>query len=200
MNRAWLIVSKKEMTRVWKNWKMIPVTILKVLPQELLRYKTVEKDWYSAAIVWVNKKETNKEKWQKVKYSITVEFNNIDDNFLETYKSWSILDINLLEGVKEVNLVWTSKGKWFQWAMKRFHLRGWPKTRWSKFHRQVWALWNRKPRRVQKWRPHAWHMWYEKVTIKSVEIIDRIIENNEQLLILKGSVPGSYNSFIQIFA
>ena len=43
-------------------------------------------------------------------------------------------------------------------------------------------------------------MWYEKVTIKSVEIIDRIIENNEQLLILKGSVPGSYNSFIQIFA
>ncbi|HOG15022.1 MAG TPA: 50S ribosomal protein L3 [Candidatus Absconditabacterales bacterium] len=200
MNRAGLIVSKKEMTRVWKNGKMIPVTILKVLPQELLRYKTVEKDGYSAAIVGVNKKETNKEKGQKVKYSITVEFNNIDDNFLETYKSGSILDINLLEGVKEVNLVGTSKGKGFQGAMKRFHLRGGPKTRGSKFHRQVGALGNRKPRRVQKGRPHAGHMGYEKVTIKSVEIIDRIIENNEQLLILKGSVPGSYNSFIQIFA
>ena len=74
MNKAGLIVSKKEMTRVWKDWKMIPVTIVKVLPQELLRYKTTEKDWYSAVVVGVNKKETNKEKWQKVKYSMTVEF------------------------------------------------------------------------------------------------------------------------------
>lgn len=200
MNKAWLIVSKKEMTRVWKNWKMIPVTILKVLPQEVLRYKTIEKDWYSAAVVWVNKKETNSKKWQKTKYSMTIEFKNIDDSFLDTYKSWSVLDINLLEGIEEVNVVWTSKGKWFQWAMKRFHLKWWPKTHWSKFHRQVWSLWNRKPRRVQKWHPHAGRMWWERVTIKSVEIVDRITDNNEQLLLLKWSIPGSYNSFIQILA
>jgi large subunit ribosomal protein L3 len=200
MNKAGLIVSKKEMTRVWKDWKMIPVTIVKVLPQELLRYKTTEKDWYSAVVVGVNKKETNKEKWQKVKYSMTVEFKNIDDDFVNNYKSWSVLDINLLEGVNEINLVWTSKGKWFQWAMKRFHLKWWPKTRGSKFHRQVWSLWNRKPRRVQKWHPHAGRMWWERVTIKSVEIVDRITDNNEQLLLLKWSIPGSYNSFIQILA
>lgn len=60
MNKAGLIVSKKEMTRVWKDWKMIPVTIVKVLPQELLRYKTTEKDWYSAVVVGVNKKKQTK--------------------------------------------------------------------------------------------------------------------------------------------
>ncbi|MCK9467470.1 MAG: 50S ribosomal protein L3 [Candidatus Absconditabacterales bacterium] len=200
MNKAGLIVSKKEMTRVWKDGKMIPVTILKVLPQELLRYKTIEKDGYSAAVVGVNKKETNSKKGQKIKYSMTVEFKNIDDSFLDTYKSGAVLDLNLLEGIEELNLVGTSKGKGFQGAMKRFHLKGGPKTHGSKFHRQVGSLGNRKPRRVQKGHPHAGHMGSERVTIKSVEIIDRIIENNEQLLVLKGSVPGSYNSFIQIFA
>ncbi|HPC34132.1 MAG TPA: 50S ribosomal protein L3 [Candidatus Absconditabacterales bacterium] len=200
MNKAGLIVSKKEMTRVWKDGKMIPVTVVKVLPQELLRYKTTEKDGYSAVVVGVNKKETNKEKGQKVKYSMTVEFKNIDDDFVNNYKSGSVLDINLLEGVNEINLVGTSKGKGFQGAMKRFHLKGGPKTRGSKFHRQVGSLGNRKPRRVQKGHPHAGRMGGERVTIKSVEIVDRITDNNEQLLLLKGSIPGSYNSFIQILA
>ncbi|HRU49982.1 MAG TPA: 50S ribosomal protein L3 [Candidatus Absconditabacterales bacterium] len=200
MNKAGLIVSKKEMTRVWKDGKMIPVTVVKVLPQELLRYKTTEKDGYSAVVVGVNKKETNKEKGQKVKYSMTVEFKNIDDDFVNNYKSGSVLDINLLEGVNEINLIGTSKGKGFQGAMKRFHLKGGPKTRGSKFHRQVGSLGNRKPRRVQKGHPHAGRMGGERVTIKSVEIVDRITDNNEQLLLLKGSIPGSYNSFIQILA
>ena len=200
MKKAWLIVAKKEMTRVWENWKMIPVTIVKVLPQEVLRYKTAEKDWYSAAVIWVNKKELKKDKWQKVTYSMTIEFKNIDENFLNTYKSWSILDSNLLEGIEEVKVIGTSKGKGFQWIMKRFHSKWWPKTHGSKFHRHVWSLWNRKPRRVQKWHPHAWRMWWERVTVKSVKIIDKIQENNEQLLLLKGSIPGSYNSFIQILA
>ncbi len=200
MNRAWLIVAKKEMTRVWENWKMIPVTIVKVLPQEILRFKNQDKDGYLAAVIWVNKKDLKKDKWQKVKYSMTVEFKNIDEDFLATYKSWSSIDISLLEGVEEVSLIWTSKGKGFQWAMKRFHLKWWPKTHWSKFHRHVWSLGNRKPRRVNKWHPHAWRMGGEQTTIKNVQIIDKIIENGEQMLLLKGSIPGSYNSFIQILA
>jgi len=88
MNKAWLIVAKKEMTRVWDNWKMIPVTVVKVLPQEIVRFKNEEKDWYSAVVVWVNKKELNKDKGQKVKYSMTTEFKNIDDSFCNDYKSW----------------------------------------------------------------------------------------------------------------
>ena len=200
MNKAWLIVDKKEMTRIWDNWKMIPVTIVKVLPQEVLRFKTKDKDWYSAVVIWVNKKETEKAKWQKVTYSMTTEFKNIDDAFSDSYKAWTCLDMNLLEGVEEINLIGTSKGKGFQWVMKRFHASWWPKTHGSKFHRQVWSLWNRKPRRVQKWHPHAWHMWWEQVTIKNVKIIDRLQQDNEQLLLLKWSIPGSYNSFLKVIA
>lgn len=200
MNKAWLIVAKKEMTRIWENWKMIPVTVVKVLPQEVVRFKTQDKDWYSAVVVWVNKKELNKDKWQKVKYSMTTEFKNIDDSFVDTYKSWTIINIDLLEGIDEVSLVWTAKWKGFQWVMKRFHASWWPKTHGSKFHRQVWSLWNRKPRRVQKGHPHAWQMWWQQVTLKNIKIVDKFQENDEQLLLLKGSIPGSYNSFLKVIA
>ena len=200
MNKAWLIVAKKEMTRIWEDWKMIPVTIVKVLPQEVLRFKTEDKDWYSAVVIWVNKKEIEKAKWQKVTYSMTTEFKNIDDSFSNSYKAWTSLDMSLLEGVEEIDLVGTSKGKGFQWVMKRFHASWWPKTHGSKFHRQVWSLWNRKPRRVQKGHPHAWHMWGEQVTLKNIRIIDRVQQDGEQLLLLKWSIPGSYNSFIKVIA
>ena len=200
MNKAWLIVAKKEMTRIWEDWKMIPVTIVKVLPQEVLRFKTEDKDWYSAVVIWVNKKEVEKSKWQKVTYSMTTEFKNIDNTFSDSYKAWTSLDMSLLEGVEEIDLVGTSKGKGFQWVMKRFHASWWPKTHGSKFHRQVWSLWNRKPRRVQKWHPHAWHMGGEQVTLKNIRIIDRVQQDGEQLLLLKWSIPGSYNSFIKVIA
>jgi len=200
MNKAWLIVAKKEMTRIWEEWKMIPVTIVKVLPQEVLRFKTEDKDWYSAVVIWVNKKEVEKSKWQKVTYSMTTEFKNIDNTFSDSYKAWTSLDMSLLEGVEEIDLVGTSKGKGFQWVMKRFHASWWPKTHGSKFHRQVWSLWNRKPRRVQKWHPHAWHMGGEQVTLKNIRIIDRVQQDGEQLLLLKWSIPGSYNSFIKVIA
>ena len=200
MNKAWLIVAKKEMTRIWEEWKMIPVTIVKVLPQEVLRFKTEDKDWYSAVVIWVNKKEVEKSKWQKVTYSMTTEFKNIDNTFSDSYKAWTSLDMRLLEGVEEIDLVGTSKGKGFQWVMKRFHASWWPKTHGSKFHRQVWSLWNRKPRRVQKGHPHAWHMGGEQVTLKNIRIIDRVQQDGEQLLLLKWSIPGSYNSFIKVIA
>lgn len=200
MNKAWMIVAKKEMTRVWDDWKMISVTVVKLLPQEVLRFKTQDKDWYDAVVVWVNKKELKKEKGQKIKYSMTTEFKNIDESFSNDYKSWVAIDINLLEGVDVVTVMWTSKGKGFQWVMKRFHAKWWDKTHGSKFHRQIWSLWNRKPRRVQKGHPHAWRMWGDQKTLKNIKIIDKITENNEQLLLLKGSIPGSYNSFIKIFA
>lgn len=200
MNKAWLIVSKKEMTKIWQNGKFVPVTIVQIHPQEIIRFKTEEKDGYLAAVVWVDKKELKKDRWQKTQYSKTTEFRNIDENFVNEYKTWTNMDINLLEGVEMVNVQGISKGKGFQWVMKRFHAKWGPKTHGSKFHRQIWSLWNRKPRRVQKWHPHAGRMWGEQITLKNIKIIDKINNKDEQLLLLKWSIPGSYNWFIKLFA
>jgi ribosomal protein L3 len=58
MSTYGLVVQKKEMTRMWVNDKFASVTLLTVPTQEIVRYKTEEKDGYVAAVVGVGKKET----------------------------------------------------------------------------------------------------------------------------------------------
>ena len=193
MHTKWgLVVAKKEMTRLWIDGKMVPVTMVEILPQKIVRYKTVEKDGYQAAVVGVDEVETKKEKGQKLAYDMQAEF-DVDDAYVSSHEAGSVLDLNSMDGVKTVEVKWTSKWKWYQWAMKRFHLQWGPETHGSKFHRHIWSMWNRKPRRTMKNHPHAGHMWDETITLKHVEIIDSMKRDNEQILLVKWSLPGARN-------
>ncbi len=193
MHTKWgLVVAKKEMTRLWIDGKMVPVTMVEVLPQKIVRYKTVEKDGYQAAVIGVGEVETKKEKGQKLAYDMQTEF-DVDDAYVTSHEAGSILDLSSMDGVKTVEVKWTSKWKWYQWAMKRFHLQGGPETHGSKFHRHIWSMWNRKPRRTMKNHPHAGHMWDEAITLKHVQIIDSMKRDNEQILLVKWSLPGARN-------
>ena len=193
MHTKWgLVVAKKEMTRLWIDGKMVPVTMVEILPQKIVRYKTVEKDGYQAAVIGVDEVETKKEKGQKLAYDMQAEF-DVDDAYVASHEAGSVLDLSSMDGVQSVEVKWTSKWKWYQWAMKRFHLQGGPETHGSKFHRHIWSMWNRKPRRTMKNHPHAWHMWDETITLKHVQIIDSMKRDNEQILLVKWSLPGARN-------
>ena len=193
MHTKWgLVVAKKEMTRLWIDGKMVPVTMVEILPQKIVRYKTVEKDGYQAAVIGVDEVETKKEKGQKLAYDMQAEF-DVDDAYVSSHEAGSILDLSSMDGVKTVEVKWTSKWKWYQWAMKRFHLQWGPETHGSKFHRHIWSMWNRKPRRTMKNHPHAGHMWDETITLKHVQIIDSMKRDNEQILLVKWSLPGARN-------
>lgn len=197
MNNKWgIVVQKKEMTRVWSEDKQIPVTVVKVLQQEIVRYKNSDKDWYVSAIVWVEKKDLEKEKWKKVDYKMLTEF-KVDDSFVQQNEVWKKIDDSILKDVNTVTVIGYSKGKWYQWVVKRFHAAGWPKTHGSKFHRHVGSMWNRKPRRTLKWHPHAGQMWYEKITLKNINIVDFVDSNDEKLIVVKWSLPWSYNGLLK---
>ena len=202
MNKWWLLACKKEMTKMWIDDSFTAVTLAKILPQEIIRYKNQEKDWYVCAVIWTGKKEIKKNKWQKTKWKKTSyqkisEF-KLDDDFIKNHEVWKILDAAILEWIKSVDIIWQSKWKWYQWVIKIFHLKWWPKTHWSKFHRHIWSLWNRKPRRTMKWHPHAAHLWNKRVTLKNIQLLDIIKKDNEQLVVLKWSIPGSYNGMLKL--
>lgn len=199
MYKAWLIVVKKEMTKIWKDDKFVPVTMVKILPQEIIRYKTNEKDGYVAAVIGVDKKIKNTPKWEKVDYRFTKEMRVVED-FVASNEAGKVLDASSLEGINVVTVVWVSKWKWFQWVMKRHHAHGMPATHGHKFTRVGWSKGNRKPRRVQKWHPHAGHMWMDRITLKDISILDIVKKDNEQLLVLKWSLPGSYNWFLTLLS
>lgn len=193
-----LILKKQEMTQLWVNDELVPVTLLKLVPQEVVRHKVVSKDGYNALVVWAEKKELNKDKGIKVRYKYMTEF-KVDEDLLNRYQPGQILTLDVIpEDVEKVVLTGISKWKGFQGVVRRFGFSWGPETHGSQFHRHPWGIGNRKPRRVNKWHPLPWHMGLEKVTIKNVKIVDRFKLDNEELLAVKGSVPGWYGWYVKL--
>ena len=184
------------MTRLWVDGKMTPVTLVQVLPQKVLRYKTMDKDGYSAVVIGVEEQDLEKAKGHKKAYTMTTEF-KVDDAFVAAHEVGSVLDAAFLEVVELVTVKGTTKGKGYQGAIKRFHLAGGPKTHGSKFHRHIGSMGNRKPRRTMKNHPHAGHMGDEAITLKKIAILDRLQRGDEQLLTIKGSLPGARNGLLK---
>lgn len=197
MDKGWLIVVKKEMTKMWIADNFVPVTLVQVVPQEIVRYKTKEKDGYVSAVVGVEKKEVKKEKGQKIKYKKVQEY-KVGEDFVSAHAVGSLLDLSLLEWVAEVDVTGSSKGKWFQGMVKKFHIKGGWATHGHKFTRTGWSKGNRKPRRTLKGHPHAGHMGMQRITLKRISIVDKITKDNETLVVLKGSLPGAYNSLLTL--
>ncbi|EKD25673.1 MAG: hypothetical protein ACD_80C00004G0005 [uncultured bacterium (gcode 4)] len=197
MNKGWLIVVKKEMTKMWIENNFVPVTLVQLVPQEIVRYKTQEKDGYVSAVVGVEKKELKKDKGQKISYKIMQEY-KVDDTFLSAHQAGSLLDLSLLEGVVTVDVTGIAKGKGFQGMVKKFHIKGGGATHGHKFTRTGWSKGNRKPRRTLKGHPHAGHLGTQQVTLKNISIIDKITKDHETLVVLKGSIPGAYNSLLTL--
>lgn len=198
-NKWGIVVAKQDMTKMWFDDKFVAVTLVKVLPQEIIRYKTVEKDGYVSAVVGVEKKELNKEKGEKVDYSLMTEF-PVDDAFLNAHQAWDILDATLFDGVTSVTVVGMTKGKGYQGMIKRWHIKGGSATHGHKFTRSGGSKGNRKPRRTMKGHPHAGHMGLEQVTIKKIPLVSNFEKDGEKFLVVKGSLPGARNGKLKFFA
>jgi large subunit ribosomal protein L3 len=108
---------------MWIEDSFVPVTLVQLVPQEIVRYKTQEKDGYVSAVVGVEKKELKKDKGQKIGYVKMQEY-KVDDVFVSTHQTGSLLDFALLEGINHVDVTGTSKGKGFQGMVKKFHIKG----------------------------------------------------------------------------
>ncbi len=197
MNKGWLVVKKQEMTRVWVDDKFVPITIVKVVPQEIVRYKTEEKDWYTAVVVWVEKKEKDLKKGKKVVYKDSVEF-KVDLDYVQNNQVGKVFDVDMIQGIETVDVTGVSKGKWFQGMVKRCNVKGMPATHGHKFTRTGGSKGNRKPRRTLKGHPHAWHMGMDRITLKDIKVIDVVKNDKEQLITLKWSLPGAYNGMLKI--
>jgi len=92
-----------------------------------------------------------------------------------------------------VDITGISKGKGFQGGMKRWNWRGTPKTHGSMSHRRAGSIGaSATPSRVLKGKHMPGHMGNKKVTVQNLQVIKLDKENN--LLVVKGAVPGHRNS------
>lgn len=198
---AWLLAKKLEMTRIVKWNDFVPVTLLKVPVLKVVAVKTKETDGYNSLVIWVLKigSEGKLAEWKKsLNFS---EFSKIKEVPLkeEEISNFNVGDditLNILDWVEMVEITWYSKWKWFAWAMKRHNFHGWPATHGSKFHRALWSIGNRKPRRTHKGKKMHGHMWDIKVTLRKVPV--EILNKDLSVVGVKWPVPGARNSLISI--
>ena len=82
--------------------------------------------------------------------------------------------------------------------VKRHNFKGGPSGHGSKFHRQAGTMGNCKPSRTVKGMKMGGRMGGKRVSLKSVDIIK--IDPEQDLIALKGSIPGGKNSFVTLIA
>jgi len=198
---AWIIATKLEMTRVVKDEKFIPVTLLQVPELRVVWFKTLEKDGYEAIIVGVLKEGANvelaegKATLSKNAFSRIKEF-PVSEEEKGKYNVWDVVELDVLEGDIKVSVEGFSKGKWFTGAMKKHNFHGWPATHGSKFHRALGSIGNRKPTRTHKGKKMHGHHGNTKFTIKKVPV--ELVNKEIGVIGVRWGVPGGRNSFVNI--
>ena len=95
-----------------------------------------------------------------------------------------------------VDVTGTSKGKGFQGVIKRWNQSRGPMGHGSQYHRGVGSLGTLLPMRVIPGKKMPGHMGNEQVTIQNLEIV--AIDNENNVILVKGNVPGPKNSLVLI--
>jgi large subunit ribosomal protein L3 len=113
------------------------------------------------------------------------------------YKVGQELKVDIFKEGDFVDICGTSIGKGFQGGMKRWHWHGGPKTRGSTSHRRVGSIGSSTtPGRVWKGHHMPGHMGMCRVTIQNLKVVR--VDSDNNLLLVKGAVPGHKNSYLII--
>tara|TARA_Y100000780_G_scaffold232498_1_gene264696 strand:+ start:42265 stop:42954 length:690 start_codon:yes stop_codon:yes gene_type:complete len=182
----------------------IPVTVLKYEPWFVSQIKTVEKDGYSAIQIASGiKKAKNTLKSEKGHFS-KAGFENgakfvreIRQDIPEGVELGQKVAIDSVAAGDKVQLTSKSKGRGFAGTMKRHDFGGGPASHGSGFKRRPGSIGNRTwPGRVIKGKRMAGHYGDENITVKNVNIVDVIPEEN--VILVKGPVPGGRNNLVKL--
>jgi len=187
------------------NGQMIPCTIIEAGPCYVTQVRTKDKDGYEAVQLGfdeikerlVNKPLKGHFKKSGVKpLRLISEFRNFNGSQFQVGQEVRV--DSFVQG-DVVDVVGRSKGRGFQGVVKRHHFGGVGMATHGQSDRQrapgsIGA--SSYPSRVMKGRRMAGRMGGERVTVKNLKVIKVIAESN--ILIVKGSVPGAINSYLEI--
>ena len=188
----------------YKTGQSVPVTVLKMETGRIIQIIDQAKRGYKAIQVGFGKIKNSKlTKSMKGYYSkknteskkVLKEF-RVND--IENYKEGNEFGLEIFKDIKFVDVKSKTIGKGFAGVMKRYNFRGLRATHGvSVSHRSHGSTGQRQdPGKVFKGKKMAGHMGNKLRTIQNIEIIKTDSENN--LLYLKGSIPGTKNTKVLI--
>lgn len=201
-----IIGIKLGMTQIFQeDGTLVGCTVLQAGPCVVVERRTKDKDGYDAAqlglVEFVKPQRVNKamtghfkkanvapmKVLKEVRIGAAQEETKVGDRVLvENFKAGELVDVS---GV--------SKGRGFAGGVKRWHYRGGDATHGSMFHRAPGGIGGSSfPSRVWKNQHFAGHMGNQKVTAKNLQVVK--VDSEENLLVVRGSVPGPSGAYILI--
>jgi len=200
-----LIGKKIGMTSIFdKDGKNIPCTVIQAGPCTVTQVKTVESDGYaSVQLAFGDKKEKNTSKAEQghfAKANTTPKRKVIElKGFVKDWKAGDVITVDYFNDDTWLDVSGMSKGKGFQGVVKRHNFAGVNDATHGQHNRMrapgsLGA--SSYPSRVFKGMRMGGQTGNKKVKILNLRVMKIVPENN--LLILKGSVPGSNGSYLII--
>lgn len=183
--------------------RRIPVTVVEAGPCVVVQKKTVANDGYNALQVGFVSRATH-----RVNRPAMGHFKMAGKGafaYLREFRVENVDDFNIGDEIKcevfaagdIVDVTGTSKGKGFQGVIKRWNFSGGRSSHGSKFHRGPGSIgcsaW---PSRVFKGKKMAGQMGNARVTTQNLEIVD--VRPEQNLILVKGAIPGAKNSLVTI--
>jgi len=201
-----LLGNKIGMTQIFdESGNIIPVTVLKIGPCVITQIKTVLNDEYNAIQVGYgnvsNKLLTQpelghlqKSNIQPLKYLKEFRINNPED-----FQVGQILNVEAFTSGQLVDITGKSSGKGFSGLQKRHNFARGPMSHGSKNHREPGSIgMGTSPGRVLPGKKMAGQLGNKITNIKKLKIIQ--INIKENILVVKGSVPGKPGNLLSIVA
>lgn len=201
------ILGKKiGMTQIFEDGKIVPVTVIEAGPNFVLQTKTTENDGYVAIQVGFDeKREKNTTKplmgiFNKAGVKPQRFVKELRVESVDAYALGQEIKVDILADVEFVDITGTSKGKGTAGVMKRHNFHGNRATHGvSRNHRLGGSIGNSStPGEVYKGRKMAGRLGNDKVTVQNLKVVRVDAENN--LLLVKGAVPGAKNGYLTIKA
>ena len=191
------------MTQVFtKSGKLIPVTVVSVEPNVVTQIKTKETDGYEAIQLGFDTKReklaTKASAGHAAKANTTPKrfYREIKGVDLNSYSLGQEVKVDLFTPGEVVDVTGTTKGKGFQGVIKRHNQSRGPMGHGSHYHRRPGSMGTMRPMRVFKGKKLPGHMGMLTVTIQNLEVVAVDLENN--VILIKGNVPGAKNSLVII--
>ena len=201
-----LLGNKIGMTQIFDELgNIVPVTVLKVGPCIITQVKTTLKDNYDAIQIGygnISSKSLKqpilghlqKSNIQPLRYLKEYKVKNAQD-----YKLGQVLNIESFIPGELVNITGKSSGKGFSGLQKRHNFARGPMTHGSKNHREPGSIgMGTTPGRVLPGKKMAGQLGDKTISVKKLKIIQ--VNSTENILVVKGSVPGKPGNLLSIIS
>jgi large subunit ribosomal protein L3 len=200
-NMKFIVGTKSHMTQIFDDaGNAVAATVVKTGPLVVTQVKTHDsKDKYLAVQVGFGSRKENKinkaEKGHmKGNYAHLREFRTADG---ETFTIGQTIDLGAFAPGDTVAVSAISKGKGFQGVVKRHGFAGGPRTHGQKHsEREAGSIGGGLRNKVPKKMRMAGRMGGDRITVKNLKVLH--IDKDQNLIYVKGAVPGRRGTLVEI--